>query len=135
MWRWLGVSAKLDLQNAPLERIAAHDELDALKFALEEAKLDKFHEVELIASNMAERRKMWGINALVAGGGLGTSTYIALTNSIWGWGEKQLGSNWNQIFNTDSSFANATSVNNLPAIIRDLSEIFGVAVNADALSL
>ena len=128
-------NAELALQRAPLERIEAHTELDALKAALANVKLDKFSEMQQIADNMAARRKMWGIYGIAAGGGLGVSTYVALNNSVWGLGEKQLGSNWNQIFNTNSSFANATPVNDLPAIIRDLSEIFGMAVNPQALSL
>ena len=133
-------SAELDLQRAPLERIAAHTELDALKVALAEAKLDKFREVDLITANMAKRRELWGLRTITAGSGLaglgmGMAVGVALNNSVWGRGRKQLGSNWNQIFNTDQSFANATPVNDLPAIIRSISEIFGVSVNANALSL
>ncbi len=80
-----------------------------------------------------EKKKILGIKT--AASGAGAAAVIALTQAVWGQGEKELGSSWNQIFSTSGEFADATSVSDLPAIVHSLAETFGHKVNTAALSL
>ena len=80
-----------------------------------------------------KKRKWWGL------GGLGAATagavMVSLNNSIWGNGEKQLGKHWSQIFSTNSDFADATTVKDLPTILTKLARVLGHNVNRKALAL
>ncbi len=79
-------------------------------------------------------RQAWGLSGLAAGLGA-TAVFASLDKSIWGYGEKQLGKHWSQIFNDKASFADAVSVTNLPAVLNKLADVLGHKVNTAALKL
>lgn len=117
------------------------------KFAAELESLDKEH-AELTAKLMEENaklakeavekvdqknRKWWGLGGLSAA--TAGAVMVSLNSSIWGNGEKQLGEHWSQIFSTNSDFADATMVRDLPGILTKLAQVLGHSVNREALAL
>lgn len=75
---------------------------------------------------------------LIIGAGLGVTgaaVMAAIDKSIWGYGERQLGEHWSQIFNEKAEFGNATPVKDLNAVLGKLASVFGFHVNKSALSL
>ena len=119
-----------EIHKVKLERSGLRSELDALRQSLRAAEQGEFDEAERIRNNFAHNKSKWGIASLAGAGML-----VALDRSIWGLGEKQIGNSWNQIFNKDNKFADATFVSDLPKILHNLAELFGHTVNTDALSL
>ncbi len=109
------------------------DEMKALKEALNNVEQGRSEEAARITADFMRTKKRLGLSTLSSGVGVGAA--IALNQAVWSQGEKQLGSLWNQIFNTSGEFADATPVNDLPTIVRSLAEIFGHRVNSAALSM
>ncbi len=92
-------------------------------------------QVQKLRQVAEEEREAWGMSGLMAGLGVTALVYASLDKSIWGYGEKQLGKHWSQIFSDKASFADAVSVTNLPAVLNKLADVLGHKVNTAALKL
>ena len=99
--------------------------------AIEDGNTARVQELKQAAE---KERQAWGLSGLAAGLGA-TAMLTSLDKSIWGYGEKQLGEYWSQIFSDKASFADATAIEDMPAVLNKLAEVFGHRVNAAALQL
>lgn len=102
--------------------------------ALHLAETGKKKEAAAIVKRVEEERT--SALGLAIASALGSATVLAtIDKSIWGYGEKQLGGYWSQIFNAKASFATAAAVDDMQTILTQLAKIFGHQVNAAALQL
>lgn len=102
--------------------------------ALHLAETGKKKEAAAIVKRVEEERT--SALGLAIASALGSATVLAtIDKSIWGYGEKQLGGYWSQIFNAKASFAAAAAVDDMQTILTQLAKIFGYQVNAAALQL
>ncbi len=118
----------------------SQEEIEKLRAGLAEAEKGELDAIRIKKAEMEENKKLWGRNALIAGGGaaLGATAAVALSlnESIWGHGEEAIGKKyWQQIFAADKGFANPLPVNNLPEIVRQIAQVFGKEVNQSAFDL
>lgn len=108
--------------------------LKELKAAEEMLRKGRDEEFAALSKKSEQRRKKWLIFG--SGGGIaGVAVMIAIDKSIWGYGERQLGEHWNQIFNEEAEFDDATPVKDINGVLEKLAAIFGYKVNSSALAL
>ena len=103
--------------------------------AIEEGDAARVQELQKMAE---KERQAWSAawQGAAGFGLLGGATVLAtIDKSIWGHGEKQLGDYWSQIFSDKASFADATAVEDMPAVLNKLAEVLGYKVNTAALHL
>lgn len=110
----------------------------SLETQIKNAEQGRFDEINRITAEIEQNKALWKRKTITSAGvaaGLGVAAAVAinLDESIWGRGEKSLGKKyWQQIFANKSDFANPMLVNDLPAIVRKLAELFGQQVNHSA---
>ena len=123
--------------NQSLVRLIKEEQEHALKRmqdTLQLAEQGRNSEVALAVKLAKEQQQIDLLFTLASAVGA-SAVLTSLDKSIWGYGEKQLGGYWSQIFNDKASFTDATAVENMPAVLNKLAEIFGHKVNIAALQL
>ena len=61
---------------------------------------------------------------------------VSLDKSMWGYSDRQVSKHWSQIFHDQDDFgADATSVRDLPGILKSLADAYGFTVNSKAIAL
>ena len=117
------------------------ENIESLETQIRNAEQGRFDEINRITAEIEQNKALWKRKTITSAGigaGLGVAAAVAinLDESIWGRGEKTLGKEyWQQIFADKKDFADPMFVNDLPAIVRQLAELFGQQINHSAFDL
>ena len=131
-------SREIEMEQTPQLRFLQQIQADSaakMQRGLDMLKNNDHSAFDKLMEESAKEREMMG-RIFAATAGVGTAAaLIALDKSIWGHGEKQLGDYWSQIFSDKASFADATAVEDMPAVLNKLAEVLGYRINPAALNL
>ena len=131
-------SREIEMEQTPQLRFLQQIQADSaakMQRGLDMLKNNDHSAFDKLMEESAKEREMMG-RIFAATAGVGTAAaLIALDKSIWGHGEKQLGDYWSQIFSDKASFAYATAVEDMPAVLNKLAEVLGYRINPAALNL
>ncbi len=128
---------KMRVENAERKKLILelHDkELQKLRTAEEQLRSGRDEKFAALSKNAEANRRKW-LSLGAGAGGVGAVVMVAIDKSIWGYGERQLGEHWHQIFSEEASFNNATPVKDLNGVLEKLATVFGFKINKSALSL
>ena len=117
--------------------VRAQASVKNLERQLNSAKEEKFHEIKKVYGEMHRKRRSLGEDILFSMVGTLTMTAVSeilfLEASLWGRAEKAVGKEyWQQIFIPEGGFAKPMPVNDLPAIVQKIADVFNRKVNPQA---